>query len=135
MRKPNLYDVVYYITSTRKKPFHSYEEAEAACIKHLEREENRSYDDRPWEMYWELLRSKGIRVKHPSVYDFGEVKHFLKKRHLWGTQTFGTRGSMDHPDYVGDVGDVSIYYEGNYDYVEIFGLSEYHLNIVRNAER
>ena len=107
-------------------PFKCYEDAEKAYLKHKERvamrKFNPSYKDYHKAVREYFRKNRKHRFYPLYDYDFREVLDYMKREYYFGKQCFDCRGNSDNPELVYNKDGVEIYYEGSWDYIEVFGL-------------
>lgn len=133
----NFQDVIRYAAMLPEAAFSNYAEAEEGYRKHLIREERRNVEDPMkafFDQYVNKYRRKLRRIRS-SWYDFYEIKHLLKKHHLWGWQVFDSRSiRSDHKECIYyDVHGVQIDVCYDYAYIEVIGLRHDDFKVLQRA--
>lgn len=117
-----------------KGVFDNYEQAIIAFNKHKSRIKIQDRSQDTLKQFHDRYASKRRRKPHQNWYDFNEIKQFLKKNHLWGTQVFDTRNVCGDPTeniYYKD--GICIDYAYSYDYMEVDGLNACDFIILEKA--
>lgn len=120
-------DIVQYAASKSEQAFSSWQEAEAAYLKHIARKQNKEYSD-PLKVFFteyhkrfrKFFSRKDIKS---SWYDFKEVKEFLKKNDLWGMQVFDCHAN-EATDLIYNESGLCICVNHYYGYVDVVGLRD-----------
>lgn len=118
-------------------PFDCYEDAEKAYLKHKERVARRKTKTPFHKVYHRLVKEHFRFKEHYKYYElydyeFIDVLNFLKANHYYGKQVFDCSGT-DSPDLVYSKDGVRVYFEGNYDYIEVFGLRPCDFYVLKKA--
>lgn len=118
------HEIIRYAAELPEAAFSNYSEAEEGYKKHLVREEQKKVEDPLKTFFTQYHRKyrKKLRRVASSWYDFHEIKHIIKKHHLWGWQVFDSPGT-DHTDCIfSDRYGVQIYVSYEYGYIDVIGL-------------
>lgn len=135
-KEMNFQDVIRYAVELPKEAFSNYVEAEEGYRKHLIREKQRNVED-PLMTFFTQYRvrynRKKLRRVATSWYDFHEIKHILKKHHLWGWQVFDSASTDPTERIYNNKCGVRIYVSYEYGYIDVIGLRHDDFKVLRRA--